>query len=87
MRMASLDASASIDVRGLRVDEAVPIVEKAIDDASLAGLESIRIIHGKGTGQLARGIREFLRGYPQVASAKTAPDREGGTGVTVVTLS
>jgi DNA mismatch repair protein MutS2 len=85
-KMASLDASTSIDVRGMRVDEAMPVVDKALDDASLAGLPSIRIIHGKGTGQLGRGIREFLRGHPQVESTAFAPDREGGTGVTVVTL-
>jgi DNA mismatch repair protein MutS2 len=46
----------------------------------------LRIVHGKGTGQLGRGIREFLRGHVQVRSAEFAPDREGGTGVTVVTL-
>jgi DNA mismatch repair protein MutS2 len=85
-RMASLDAATSIDVRGMRVDEAMPIVDKALDDASLAGLTLLRIIHGKGTGQLGRGIRDFLRGHLQVASSGFAPDREGGTGVTVVTL-
>jgi DNA mismatch repair protein MutS2 len=85
-RIASLDASTSIDVRGMRVDEAMPIVDKALDDASLAGLAALRIVHGKGTGQLGRGIREFLRGHAQVKSAEFAPDREGGTGVTVVTL-
>jgi DNA mismatch repair protein MutS2 len=85
-RIASLDASTSIDVRGMRVDEAMPVVDKALDDASLAGLAALRIVHGKGTGQLGRGIREFLRGHAQVKSAEFAPDREGGTGVTVVTL-
>lgn len=85
-RIASLDASASIDVRGMRVDEAMPIVDKALDDASLAGLATLSIVHGKGTGQLGRGIREFLRGHAQVSSAEFAPDRQGGTGVTVVTL-
>ena len=85
-RMASLDAATSIDVRGMRVDEAMPVVDKALDDASLAGLGVLRIIHGKGTGQLGRGIREFLRGHAQVQAADYASDREGGTGVTVVTL-
>jgi DNA mismatch repair protein MutS2 len=85
-KMASLDATTSIDVRGMRVDEAMPIVDKALDDASLAGLAILRIIHGKGTGQLGRGIREFLRGHAQVQAAEFAADREGGTGVTVVTL-
>ena len=76
-----------VDVRGMRVDEAMPIVDKALDSASLAGAAQIRIIHGKGTGQLGRGIREFLRGHPQVAGLATPADREGGTGVTVVTLT
>jgi len=84
--MASLDASTSIDVRGMRVDEAMPIVDKALDDASLAGLATLRIIHGKGTGQLGRGIRDFLKGHAQVQGAAFAPDNEGGTGVTVITL-
>jgi DNA mismatch repair protein MutS2 len=84
--MHSLDASTSVDVRGMRVDEAMPVVDKALDDASLAGLAVLRIIHGKGTGQLGRGIREFLRDHAQVKSADVAPDREGGSGVTVVML-
>jgi len=83
---AALDAATSIDVRGMRVDEALPVVDKALDDAALAGLGTMRIIHGKGTGQLGRGIREFLRAHAQVRSTEFAPDREGGTGVTVVTL-
>jgi DNA mismatch repair protein MutS2 len=85
-RLASLEASTSIDVRGMRVDEAMQIVDKALDDASLAGLAVLRIIHGKGTGQLGRGIRDSLKGHAQVAGLESAPDREGGTGVTVVTL-
>ncbi len=85
-RMASLDASTSIDVRGMRVDEAMPIVDKALDDASLAGLATLRVIHGKGTGQLGRGIRDFLKGHAQVQGAAFAPDNQGGTGVTVITL-
>lgn len=85
-RVASLDASTSIDVRGMRVDEAMPIVDKALDDASLAGLATLRVIHGKGTGQLGRGIREFLKGHAQVHGAANAPDNEGGSGVTVITL-
>ena len=74
-------------MRGLRVDEAWPLVDKALDNASLAGLSELRVIHGRGTGQLMRGIREFLDGHPQVVSVSHAPDREGGTGVTVVKLA
>jgi len=64
----------------------MPIVDKALDEASLAGLRELRVLHGKGTGQLGRGIREFLRGHLQVAETAFAPDREGGSGVTVISL-
>ena len=70
----------------MRVDEAMPLVDKALDSASLAGAAELRIIHGKGTGQLGKGIREFLRGHAQVAGLAQAGDREGGSGVTIVTL-
>ena len=84
---AAATATTEVDVRGLRVDEAWPLVDKALDNASLAGLSELRVIHGRGTGQLMRGIREFLDGHPQVVSVSHAPDREGGTGVTVVKLA
>ncbi len=80
------DASTSVDVRGMRVDEAWPLVDKALDNAALAGLSELRILHGKGTGRLARGIREFLDEHPQVESVSHAPDREGGIGITIVRL-
>jgi DNA mismatch repair protein MutS2 len=85
-RPAAADATTEVDVRGMRVDEAWPLVDKALDNASLAGLSQLRVIHGRGTGQLSRGIREFLDDHPQVESLSWAPDREGGTGVTVVKL-
>jgi DNA mismatch repair protein MutS2 len=78
--------ATEIDVRGLRVDEAMPIVDKALDSASLAGVSELRIIHGKGTGQLGRGLREFLRDHPQAAGFAQAGDKEGGSGVTIVTV-
>jgi DNA mismatch repair protein MutS2 len=85
-RLLADTAPTEIDVRGMRVDEAMPIVDKALDSATLAGANELRIIHGKGTGQLGKGIREFLRGHPQVAAMANAGDREGGSGVTIVTL-
>ncbi len=86
-RPAAADATTEVDVRGMRVDEAWPLVDKALDNAALAGVSELRIIHGRGTGQLGRGIREFLDDHPQVGSLSWASDREGGTGVTVVKLS
>jgi DNA mismatch repair protein MutS2 len=85
-RPAAADASTTVDVRGMRVDEAWPLVDKALDNATLAGLSELRVIHGRGTGQLGRGIREFLEDHAQVDSLSSAPDREGGTGVTIVNL-
>jgi DNA mismatch repair protein MutS2 len=79
-------AQTSVDVRGLRVEEAMPIVDKALDEASLAGLQELRIIHGRGTGQLRKGLAEFLRDHLQVATTAYAADREGGSGVTIATL-
>ena len=84
---AASTARTEVDVRGMRVDEAWPLVDKALDNASLAGLSELRVIHGRGTGQLSRGIREFLDGHPQVASLAWAGDREGGTGVTIVKIA
>jgi len=84
--IAAEQAATRVDVRGMRVEEAMPIVDKALDEASLAGLRELRILHGKGTGQLGRGIREFLRGHLQVENAAFAPDREGGSGVTVISI-
>jgi DNA mismatch repair protein MutS2 len=80
------EAVTSVDVRGMRVDEAWPLIDKALDNATLAGLSELRVLHGKGTGRLSRGIREFLDGHPQVESMSSAPEREGGSGVTVVKL-
>ncbi len=79
-------AQTSVDVRGLRVEEAMPIVDKALDEASLAGLRELRIIHGRGTGQLRKGLADFLRDHVQVAATAYAADREGGSGVTIATL-
>ena len=74
-----------MDLRGLRVDEAVSRVETALNDAALDGVSLVRIIHGKGTGALRRGIREFLANHPLVEAA-TDGEGGGGEGVTVAHL-
>ncbi len=74
-----------MDLRGLRVDEAVARVETALNDAALDGVSLVRIIHGKGTGALRRGIREFLAAHPLVQAA-TDGEGPGGDGVTVAHL-
>lgn len=80
------EATTQVDVRGMRVDEAWPLIDKALDNAALTGLAELRVLHGKGTGRLSRGLREFLSGHPQVSSLADAGAREGGSGVTIVRL-
>ncbi|MGE5508566.1 MAG: endonuclease MutS2 [Chitinophagales bacterium] len=75
-----------LDLRGLNVDEAWEMVTKYLDDAMLAGLSQVRLIHGKGTGALRQGLRDRLSAYPAVADYRYAPPNEGGDGVTVVRL-
>ena len=74
------------DLRGLDRLDALARVDKALDDAVLAGLREIRLIHGKGTGVLREAVGEFLRGHPQVASFRLGGGGEGGAGATVVEI-
>jgi len=76
-----------IEVRGQTVDEALPLLERYLDEAFRAGLPRARIIHGKGTGTLRRVVREVLARHPLVKSYETAPPHEGGEGATVVELA
>jgi DNA mismatch repair protein MutS2 len=85
--MAPRDAAVSeINVIGSNTDEALSRVERFLDEAMVAELRSLRIIHGYGTGQLRRSIAEFLRVHPFVSTFAPAPDNKGGGGVTVVEL-
>ena len=74
-----------IDLRGLRVDEAISRVDGLLNDAALQGVETVRIIHGKGTGVLRRSIREYLTGH-SLAESIASGEGNGGDGVTVVDL-
>jgi DNA mismatch repair protein MutS2 len=75
-----------INLIGRTVDEATEELEKYLDRAFLAGLPRVRIIHGHGAGILRRGVREFLKGHPHVATIAEAPQNEGGQGATLVEL-
>jgi len=75
-----------INLIGRTVDEATEELEKYLDRAFLAGLPRVRIIHGHGAGILRRGVREFLKGHPHVATLAEAPQNEGGQGATLVEL-
>jgi len=76
-----------LDLRGMTGDEALPLIDKFIDDAILAGLHRIDIIHGKGTGALRRKVTEFLSTHPRVRSYRLGEWNEGGVGATVCELS
>ena len=80
-------ASVEIDLRGQRVEEVVPRLEKYLDDAFLAGMPFVRIVHGKGTGALRQAVREQLRKHPLVKSQRPGAEGEGGSGVTVAYLT
>lgn len=75
-----------INLLGLRVDEALQEVEKYLDDAALAEHESVRIVHGKGTGALREAVRRFLKEHRAVRQFHDAPLNEGGDGVTIAAL-
>lgn len=75
-----------LDIRGMMVDESESIVGKFIDDAAIAGLRHVLIIHGKGSGALRKGVHEFLRRNRSVASFQLADIDEGGSGATLVEI-
>jgi DNA mismatch repair protein MutS2 len=75
-----------VNVIGMRVEDALPVVEKAIDNAILGGLTSLRIIHGKGTGRLRQAIAEYLSTHALVLGSRLGLPQEGGAGATIVDL-
>jgi DNA mismatch repair protein MutS2 len=77
---------ARVDVRGLRVDEAMALVEKALDDAARAGVGCLEIVHGLGTGALMSGLRGRLRELPHVKRVEAGGPRTGGPGITLAFL-
>ena len=80
------DIRMEINLIGRTVDEATGELEKYLDHAFLAGLPRVRVIHGHGAGVLRRGVREFLKSHPHVATIAEAPQNEGGQGATLVEL-
>jgi DNA mismatch repair protein MutS2 len=79
--------STRLDLRGLRAEEALQEVEKYLDDATLAGLSRVFLVHGKGTGALRAAIQQRLKTDRRVKSFRLGEHGEGGTGVTVVDLA
>ena len=78
--------ASELDIRGMETIEAIPVVERYIDSAVQSKLESVRIIHGKGTGALRTAVQQALRKNKQVKSFRLGRYGEGETGVTVVEL-
>ena len=82
----SKTAKTEVNVIGLNVEEAIFVVDKFLDDSALSKLQSVRIVHGKGTGKLRNGIHQFLKKNSHVKSFRLGTYGEGETGVTIVEL-
>ncbi len=78
--------SSSLDLRGATVQEALEVLDRYLDDASLAGLDQVTVIHGMGTGALRDAVREHAGAHPLVRSWRAGGRGEGGDGATIVTL-
>jgi DNA mismatch repair protein MutS2 len=77
---------SELNVIGMTVDQAIDRVSRFLDDTLVTDLHEVRIVHGHGTGQLRKGVHQFLKAHPQVAKYYTAPENQGGGGATIVEL-
>jgi len=73
-----------LDLHGKYVEEAIPLLDKHIDNALLASLPYIKVCHGQGSGRLYRAVHDFLRDHPSVKNYRFAGQDEGGSGMTIV---
>ena len=80
------NVSISINVQGENLDDAVMDVDKYLDDAYVAGLKEVTVIHGRGEGILKSGLRDMMKRHKHVASFRKGNYNEGGEGVTIVKL-
>ncbi|MDP2995814.1 MAG: Smr/MutS family protein, partial [Anaerolineales bacterium] len=89
-RQSSVLASSpgiELDLRGLRAEDALDMLDHYLEKATMTGLPFVRIIHGKGTGKLRQEVRAALKDHPHVTSYEEGGDKEGGAGVTVAKLA
>jgi DNA mismatch repair protein MutS2 len=86
LKGASEEPSSELNVIGLTVEDALPKVDKFIDQALLHGLEKVRIIHGVGSGRLRNAIGQYLGGHGAVKSFSSGETLKGGRGITIVEL-
>ncbi|MFC8686993.1 endonuclease MutS2 [Brevibacillus porteri] len=75
-----------LDLRGFNVEDSIREIDQFLDDALLAGLHSVSIIHGHGTGVLRKGVHEYLRSHRNVKSFRLGGQGEGGVGATIAEL-
>jgi len=80
------ELSNTLDLRGLNAEDAIDKVEFFLDEASLANLSPVYLIHGHGTGILRKAVREYLKTSPYVSKFRAGEQAEGGDGVSVVEL-
>ena len=85
-KLAGRTPSLELDLRGWRADDAVLELERYLNDASLASLGKVRIIHGHGTGALRKVVREMLSSHSLVRSFRPGERGEGGDGVTIADI-
>lgn len=85
-RLRSGSVKSEVDLRGMLLEEAMLEADKFLDESSMAGLHTVSIIHGKGTGTLRNGITQMLRKHPQVKTFRLGRYGEGEDGVTIVEL-
>jgi len=87
VRQKARHVSTRLDLRGARVEDALEEVEKYLDDAVLAGLPVVYLVHGKGTGALRSAVQQLLKEHPRVGFYRLGEQGEGGSGVTVAELT
>ena len=78
------DVGPELDLHAMTVDEAIPLVQEYLNDAFMAGLKEVRVVHGKGTGILRQAVMRELKKHPLVKSFRSGGRFEGSTGATVV---
>jgi len=77
---------SEVNVIGMTVDQAIDRVSRFLDDTLVTDIHEVRIVHGHGTGQLRKGLHQFLKGHPLVMKYTPAPENQGGGGATIVEL-
>lgn len=87
IKLRTKSVKPSIDLRGMNLDEALMEIDKYLDDAYLSGLNEVSIIHGKGTGILREGIKQYLKSHKYVKEFRVGNFNEGGDGITIVSFS